>query len=257
MARYQATINIGRFVPRTEPGPNNLPIRNFLPSDLAAQGIQVFGRTSEMIAFFSTIFGPYPFEAYGVVVPAADLGFALETQTLSVFGRDVVEALGNDGSATIVAHELAHQWYGNSVSVQNWRDIWLAEGFATYAEWLWLEHTQGSAVLEDIVRNAYEAAAEQRLPPPANPPPDDLFNGAVYGRGALTLAALRLRVGSDVFFRILRTYSERYRDGNASTRDFIAVAEEISQRDLQSFFEGWLYATEVPGIPELGLPAGK
>jgi aminopeptidase N len=252
MASYLVTVNIAQFVTQAEQGPDGLPIRNYFPPDLAENAEKVFGPTKDMIAYFERIFGPYPFEAYGVVVADQDLGYALETQTLSLFGRDSASAEPAKVQSE-VAHELSHQWFGDSVSVANWQDIWLNEGFATYAEWLWREHSDGPRARDDVVRRTYRFLAENPAPPPGKPPLDNLFNSGVYGRGALTLHALRLRVGDDTFFSILRTYTERFRYGNASTADFIAVAEEVSKLKLGDLFDAWLYAEKLPDMPELGL----
>jgi aminopeptidase N len=252
IASYLVTVNIARFVTQAEVGPNQLPIRNFFPPDVAANATDVFSRTGAMIDYFDDLFGPFPFEAYGVAVANQNLGYAMETQTLSLFGRDIASASPADVQS-VVAHELSHQWFGDSVSVANWQDIWLNEGFATYAAGLWLEHTQGRPALDENVRSTYRFFSDSQFPPPGRPPADDLFNAGVYGRSSLTLHALRLRVGDDTFFRILRTYADRYRYGNASTADFIAVAEQISGQDLAEFFDGWLYAQALPDIPELGL----
>jgi aminopeptidase N len=171
----------------------------------------------------------------------------------------------------VVAHELVHQWYGNSVSPAQWRDIWLNEGFATYGQMLWLEHTQGPEALEARVREQYAVISgalwddqpaevvrrrlDREFPPPGSPPEDDLFVRSVYARGAVTLHALRLRVGDEPFFEILRTYHERFRYSAVTTDDFIAVAEEISGEELNAFFQGWLYEQQAPDIPELELTA--
>ncbi|MDP9383542.1 MAG: M1 family peptidase [Chloroflexota bacterium] len=252
MASYLATVGIGRFTTQTQRGPGGLPIRNYFPADLADSAPQIFARTPEVVQFFNRLFGPYPFEAYGVVVVDEELGFALETQTLSVFGRDAIE---NRGFAEVaLVHELAHQWFGNSVSLKRWGDIWLNEGFATYAELLWVESQQGRAELDRRLREVYSAGGQgTSLVPVGRQRAENLFNPAVYYGGALTLHALRVRVGDESFFRILRTYYDRYRDGNAGTEDFIAVAEEVSGRDLHSFFAAWLYGEELPPIPEMGL----
>jgi aminopeptidase N len=255
VASYLVTVNIAEFVEETGQGPGNLPIRNFFTPDVAANAKRVFAPTAQMIDYFDGLFGPYPFEAYGVVVADRELGYAMETQTLSLFGRDIA---GADPARveTIVAHELSHQWFGDSVSVANWQDIWLNEGFATYAEWLWQEHTAGPQARDDSVRQTYRAVAASAPPPPGRPPRDDLFNAGVYGRGGLTLHALRLRVGDEAFFKILRAYADRYRYGNASTADFIAAAEEVGGKQLGPLFDAWLYASQLPDMPELGLKSG-
>jgi aminopeptidase N len=200
------------------------------------------------------------------------LGFALETQSISLFGLNIVrDALrGDNVSLSTIAHELAHQWFGNSISLSDWSDIWLNEGFATYASFLWFEHLHGRDALDDIIREMYsvisgnafyeEGARGERLErylqnisPPGAPPPDRIFNSGVYYRGALTLHALRLATGDEDFIEILRAYYERYRDGNARTADFIAVAEEISESELSDLFDAWLYDERIPDIPEMDL----
>ena len=247
LASYLVTVDIGDFALRTDQGTGGLPIRNYFPRDLADQAAQIFAPTKDMIAFYSSRFGPYPFDVYGVVVVDADLNFSLETQTLSLFGRGVVGDPA--GASLVVAHELSHQWFGDSVSLKSWQDIWLNEGFATYAQYLWYEHTHDRAALDTVMQTLRDTLVGQRLPPPGRPPLDDLFNASVYNRGALTLHALRRTVGDDTFFRILQTYTARYRYGNAGTADFIAVAQEVSGRDLRSLFDSWLYADAVPALP--------
>lgn len=270
MASYLVTVNIGDYVERTAEGPDGLPIRHYFPASMSAEETAVFDKTGEMIDYFEEVFGPYPFDAYGVIVVDSDFSLALETQTLSVFGKSILESPRIEG---IAAEELAHQWFGDSVSPAQWRDIWLNEGFGTYSQWLWAEHDQGPEARDELVRDRYrqvagydffdmaevsdeelEDALDDYFPPPGDPPPDDLFNGGVYGRGGLTLHALRLRLDDDeTFFDILRTYTDRYRYANATTEDFIAVAEEVSGEELEDFFDAWLYADEIPDIPELDL----
>lgn len=344
MASYLATVNIAMFEVESEDGP--IPIRNYFDEDIPQRTRNAFSRQAEMIEYFSELFGPYPFEAYGAVVHDLDLGFALETQTLSLFGRNAGEG--------VVAHELAHQWFGNSVSLSVWGDIWLNEGFASYAEVLWLEHREGREAVDERIRRTYgfiapgeqivqldqeqllefmaqlpiaeksyspdavvalfmalsantlpdEAAqniresvpvggisgealpsfieasgadnmvmagrhinaffealdlpdlvqdVDTRIVPPGSPNSNQLFNAGVYQRGSLTLHALRLEVGDEAFFEILRSYTARFAYSNASTEDFINVAQEVFGQPLGDLFDAWLYDETLPDMPELGL----
>jgi aminopeptidase N len=250
MATYLATVNIGDFVIQQSVGPNALLIRNYFPVDLADSLTATFAPTADMIAFFETIFGPYPFEAYGAVVVDSPLRFALETQTLSLFGREV--AVGRADTENVIAHELSHQWFGNSVSLAEWKDIWLNEGFATYASALWFEHRRGPAALTEIMDEYYvilKNVTNNSFTAPGNPPVNNLFNGGVYLRGAWTLHALRLEVGDAAFFNILREYYNRFQGGNATTADFIEVAESVSGQDLSDLFTAWLFAGRLPEQP--------
>jgi aminopeptidase N len=252
VASYLVTVNIADQVVETEHGPNGLPIRNYFPRDFPPERKAAFGRTAEMIAFFNDRFGPYPLEAYGVVVANTDIDAfgAMEHQTLSLFANND-EAL----SEVFVVHELAHQWFGNSVSIASWQDVWLKEGFATYAEWLWQEHTEGRTAFEETVRTTYLEPQQpwENYPPLVEPSTSALLNYSVYFRGALTLQALRHRVGDEFFFQTLQTYAARYRHSNASTADFIAVAEEVSGQEHDAFFDAWLVERTIPPISELGL----
>jgi aminopeptidase N len=265
MASYLATLNIDQFVEQTQVLEDGLLIRNYFPVGLADAAAEVFSRQPEMIAFFSERFGPYPFDVYGAVVVNADLTFALETQTLSFFSRTLVDSYDSFSQESVIAHELAHQWFGNSVSLGDWSDIWLNEGFATYASWLWMEHEMGPAYFEDFIRDQYdfisgvyyteagltEAQVERNLeswPILSEPDPGFLFHHVMYLRGGLVLHALRLEVGDETFFHILRTYHARFSGGTARTADFIAVAEEVSGRDLGAFFDSWLNKRSVPPL---------
>lgn len=252
MASYTAAVSIDEYVIETEQGPDGILIRNYLPVNFPETSKVNIHQTADMLAFFGERFGPYPFDAYGIVIVdfPRDTPFftlAMETQTLSQHGEEE-DAL----SEYIIAHELAHQWFGDSVSLKNWQDIWLKEGAATYAEWLWLEHKEGRDALDAKVRRVYPMEAFSPNPP-GNPLSTNLYTSTIFDRGAMTFHALRLRVGDEVFFQILRTYTERYRYGNASTAEFIAVAEEVSEQDLTEFFDAWLYARKIPAIPEMGL----
>jgi aminopeptidase N len=177
-----------------------------------------------------------------VVVMPEKVGVAMENQTLSVFGADM-------SFEDAISHELAHQWFGDSVTLSSWPDIWLNEGFATYMEWLWVEHSQGKDEFVHFMDGQYASA--QVMFPPGDPKPSNLFDGSVYVRGGLVLHALRLTVGDDTFYQILRTYYQRYQYSNASTKDFVAVAEEVSGQDLGPFFDAWLYGETLPSMPSV------
>jgi len=352
MASYLTTVNIAEFREERQEGPDGLPIINYFPADFTERQVRAFERQPEILALFTELFGPYPFETAGAIVVDVQLGVALETQTRPIYGAD------SSQEEIIVVHELAHQWFGDSVSVTDWQDIWLNEGFASYAELLWVEHIDGAEALAAQVKQKYEqgvigvlitlpketfissqlsaivgesdavldaAALESLLrafggsqlsdaqistlladSPAAGLPAADLvavfealpledinltfgnaatllevlelntmlaesgllnfgptapavvtaenmFNQGVYQRGALTLHALRLRVGDDDFFTILRQYYETYRDSNASTEDFIRIAEQVSGQELDALFLAWLYDENPPDLPEAGL----
>ncbi|MBI1256865.1 MAG: M1 family peptidase [Chloroflexi bacterium] len=252
MASYLTTIDISQFDLVTEPGTHGVPIRNYFEKGIPQATRDLFKTQDEMIGYFESLFGPYPFDVYGALMLNTEPGGALEDQTLSIFGTDTVSP-DNEESEVTIAHELAHQWYGDSVSVADWSDVWLNEGFATYAEGLWVEHTKGSDGLNSWINGIYDYVAGAHLPPPGRPPADDLFNAGVYYRGALTLAALRAQVGDETFFSILQQWYQTYKDSNGSTQNFIGLASKIAGTDLSAFFADWLDNAPLPPIPELGL----
>jgi aminopeptidase N len=195
-----------------------------------------------MIDVLEGVWGPYPFQVYGVLSLPIPIGYALETQTLTLIGQDTVT--DPHGLLTLV-HELAHQWVGDAVSLASWKDIWLNEGFATYSEWLFTERTGG----EPASAQARGIRALGLDTPPGDPGVEGLFGPAVYQRGALTLQALREEVGDDVFFRILRAWVDEHTGRSASTPDLIALAERESGRELDALFDAWLYQERLPRLP--------
>ena len=243
MATYLATLAIGDFVRVEEPGPDGTLIRHYFPRDMVESLTEDFANTDELVGFYSDLIGPYPFDEYGVVVMPFPLGFALETQTLSVFGTDMTMEGVN-------AHELVHQWFGNDVSPAAWNETWLNEGFASYLQKLWSEEELGSELLDEGMRQYYDAMRQMETPPPGDVDEGDMFSMAVYERGAWVLHALRLEIGDERFRQVLRTYYDRFKGSNATTADFIAVANEVSGQELTEFLNGWIYAAEMPAIPE-------
>ncbi len=255
IASYLVTVNIGHFAMLETVYGDGLPLRFFVPERFADELPALADITKDMLSFFESVFGPYPLEAYGIVVVDATLDFALETQTLSLFGRDLISGdqwLGIGGADIVMAHELAHQWFGNSVSPASWRDIWLNEGFATFAQMLWLEHTQGTDEMNAVYDSWYNNISylpTSRNTPLADPGENNLFGINVYLRGALVLEALRQELGDETLFAILQTFHETNRNGNASIEDFITIAEEVSGQPLDDFFTRWLYEPDLPPSP--------
>jgi len=254
MATYLATVVLGDLDRVEREAPGGILLRDYLPADMGGQIPVPLARVGEMLDFFSGLFGPYPFAEYGHAVVPGVPG-ALEDQTLTVIGREVLESYaagyGQPTAEEIVAHELAHQWYGDSVSPAAWNEIWLNEGFATFCQWLWVEHDQGRAAYDATIAGNHAFLAEAPHPLPGDPGPvgSDMFHYSVYLRGGLTLHALRVEVGDETIFEILRAWAERHAYGNGSTPEFIALAEEISGAELDGLFAAWLFAEQLPPLP--------
>jgi aminopeptidase N len=225
-----------------------VPIRVYAPADLDPDAYDAaFGRQAEMLDVFSRLFGPYPFPAYTVVVTADDLEIPLESQSLSTFGRNLVR--GDWDATRLVAHELSHQWFGNAVTLARWSDIWLHEGFACYAEWLWSEES-GDESTEARARHHWQRLAE--LPQDVvlrDPGPAQMFDDRVYKRGALTLHALRHAVGDQAFFALLPRWVAEFRGGSVTTEDFLAFAGTHTGVDVKALLGPWLEDRALPPFP--------
>ena len=209
-----------------------------------------FSRQPEIIDFLSNTFGPYPFSAAGGIVDDfADLGFALENQTRPIYSKFFfTDPLLGD---SVIVHELAHQWYGDSLALARWQHIWLNEGFATYAEWLWSER-ESLGTAQEIFDDFYSIPADDPFwsLTIGDPGPDSLFDFPVYARGAMTLHQLRLVVGDADFFKILRRWATSRAGGNVTTPQFIRLAERVSGEDLDALFDAWLFTAEKPALVE-------
>lgn len=243
MSTYLATIQIGPYA-RRKIADSPVPIQAVIPSRLKASFNHDFGRQGEIMNLFTQLFGPYPFAEYTVVVTDDPLEIPIEAQGMSVFGSNHLD--DQRGSERLVAHELAHQWFGNSVTIGQWRDIWLHEGFACYAEWLWSESSGGLSAQEQAIR-AYQGLhgkAQDLLV--GNPGPALMFDDRVYKRGALTLHELRRQLGDDNFFALLRDWTQRYRYSTVSTEQFTDLAARFTDTSLRELWTRWLYEKELP-----------
>ena len=242
MAPYLALAAVGDYdlISTQESGTRQVLA---FPKDLSAVDRAGFEPIPEMLAFFSDSFGAYPDDDSGAIVVPTDLGLALETQTRPLFGTDAV--IG--GGVPPLAHELAHQWFGDDITPETWTDVWLNEGFATYADWMWEEHIGGRDIDAQAERTA--ASRSDQTLAVRSPAAAGTFDLAVYEGGALTLHALRQTVGDEVFFRTIRKWVSTYGGGNASTEDFVALASEEAGEDLTGFFHQWLDEAPQPPLP--------
>ncbi len=239
MAPYLATASVGKF-DLTQYKVGRIPAYVAVDSSLGNRA--VLDKLPSIVNFYASIYGPYPFDAVGAVVDnAPDVGYALETQTKPSFDSMPDEAT--------LAHELSHQWFGDSVTLKEWPDIWLHEGFATWSEWIWSEHN-GETSAHDTFEDLYSTPATDTdfwSPPPADPgDPANLFGGPVYERGGMTLQALREKIGDRTFFRLLRDWLAQHRYGTITTPEFIRLAERESGKNLRHFFDVWLYQPTKP-----------
>ncbi|WP_102191628.1 M1 family metallopeptidase [Microbacterium aurantiacum] len=249
---YLVTVQIGRYT--TEPlalGATKGEVH--YPRPLAARVHADLAGLPRMMSAFEESFGPYPLPDYTVVVTSDDLEIPLEAQGMGIFGANHIDGAG--GSERLIAHELAHQWFGNGVGLARWRDIWLNEGFACYAEWIWSERSGGpTAHAKALAHHARLAVLPQDLIL-GDPGPDLMFDDRVYKRGALTLHALRLTVGDALFFDALRHWTARFRGATVTTTDFLALAEEVTGRPLAGLFHDWVDGAPLPALPAAALVA--
>ncbi len=243
--------------PGSAPNPNDwiVATQADAPTPLGAIAQQSMDRQPEIIEFLEGTFGPYPFAtAGGVVDDLNELGFALETQTRPVYSRwFFTDTFSGD---SVFVHEIAHQWVGDDLAVEQWQHIWLNEGFATYAEWLWSD-AEGLGTVQqifDFYDSVFPASDPIWTVTIGDPGPDALFDFAVYFRGAMTLQALRLTVGDDDFFQILQDWVATQAGGHVTTDEFIALVKGISDvpdDQLDELFQIWLFTPEKPDLDEL------
>jgi aminopeptidase N len=248
IASYLATVQIGTFDLHTSNGPKGVQLRNAYPRQLAAAAAHDLARQDQMITTFADLFGPYPFDVFGTAaldnLPVQQAG----AQTIGLVNSSVID--GTRTSEHLIARGLALQWFGASVSLASWRDIWLSTAFATYAEWLWSEKSGGARA--DIQARA--AMRQLALLPQnlvlADPGAQRIVDQRISLRGACFLHALRVTMGDPDFFELLRVWCNRNQSGFAQTADFIALVPNVySQQDLTALMNSWALTAALPELP--------
>ncbi|WP_435057620.1 M1 family metallopeptidase [Streptomyces sp. bgisy060] len=261
-ATYLATLAVGRFDITTGRTANGLPVLNAYSKDLgdnAGAARASIERTTEVAEWLESVYGPYPFNSLGGYVPNVTSGFALETQTRPFYSP---RQFANGANVSVVVHELAHQWYGDSVSVRDWKDIWINEGFARYSQWLWSEK-EGEGTAQELADYVYASRTAEDpfwTVRPGDPGAENQFHIAVYDRGAWALQALRNEIGDERFFAVLKGWPQEFAYGNAGVSDFVRYAERVSGKRLAALFDTWLYQPSKPAaaaVPATSGPAPR
>ncbi|MEW1807087.1 M1 family metallopeptidase [Pseudarthrobacter sp. NPDC080039] len=250
MAAYLATVQIGRYTPleldagrEGTPVPQSVAVSPVL-ADRARTGL---AQQPAMMRTFNNCFGPYPFPAYTVVVTEDELEIPLEAQSMAILGPN---HLGLDWeSQRLIAHELSHQWFGNSLTASGWQDIWLHEGFACYAEWIWSEEAGVMSVAERAAAAWHRLAEEDQDILVGDPGPGRMFDDRVYKRGALALHAVRMALGDLAFFAVLQDWTAGHRHGSVTTQDFIVAVSSATAVDAEPLLHPWLYEEPLPPLP--------
>jgi aminopeptidase N len=254
IAMYLMVVTISKystfshFYHRVSNPSDSVEIKYYIwQADSAGQtynAVTVFTNVVDMVTFYSSKFGEYPFDKYGMAAVYPFSGGGMEHQTMTTIHRNW---LANGGSQSGIAHELAHQWWGDMVTCGTWADIWLNEGFATYSEALWEEHFYGEQTFLALMSNIQRFTTSTSQYPVYDPPPGYLFDASlVYYKGAWVLHMLRYVLGDSIFFNVFKTYRQRFEYKSATTDDFAAAASSTAGRDLSWFFDQWIYGKGWP-----------
>ncbi|MGW4898180.1 M1 family metallopeptidase [Kitasatospora sp. NPDC004240] len=260
MATELLQVSVGAYTVRERTGPHGLPLRDVVPTARAADLEPALALTPGQLEWAERHLGPYPFETYGLLPADTDdpdaFGFTgLETQTLTLYKPNFL-LLPEAEIGGHMMHELAHSWFGNSVTPATWSDLWLNEGHADYYGLMYLYErgwtdSEGFTTFEQRMRDVYAKGDRWRQDsgPVAGPTAESLFDSQRYTGGALVLLALRERVGQAAFERIERAYLRAHRHGTATTADFLRIASAESGQDLAAFLTDWLYGLRTPPMP--------
>jgi len=260
MASELAQVAVGALTVVPRRSADGVVVRDVVPTRLVPQLDAKLATVGSHLDWMTRKVGAYPFRTYGSLIADADLGFALETQTLSLYDLSLFQDTPEGYWGPVMVHELAHQWFGDSVAPSRWGDIWQNEGHATWYEFQYaaekgfLADDTGIADLTDLMKAIYARSDLWRdaYGPPGAPTSgdvDELFNVNVYYGGALVLYALRQKVGDATFQRIERTWVSSNRGTSASTDDFIRLAASVGGKDVAPFLRAWLYGATTPAMP--------
>src|SRR3954470_24414593 len=255
MASELIQLTVGAFDVTTRPSVRGVRVRDVSSTTATAAVEPALARTPDHLRWMIDQVGRYPFNTYGVEAADQGFGYALETQTLSLHPAVLFTATPPEFYEPVMVHELAHQWFGDSVAPVRWQDVWLNEGHADYYQQVYAEQFFfGDGYTVDYWRDAYARANQLRhdFGPVAKPTGNDiftLFSDNVYSGGSLALYALRQVVGERTFDAIERSWVRRYKDESVSTEQWIAHVNRVSHRNLTGFLRDWLYGDTVPPMP--------